>query len=90
MPVRIFDTAGMRKKAKVQDKLEKLSVGDGLRAVKFAEVVVVLLDAGASSAVFIRSPFPLSFWCAFIFCRPQPHPSFLERIDLLQRRPCAI
>jgi len=44
-PVRIFDTAGMRRKAKVQEKLEKLSVGDGLRAVKFAEVVVVLLDA---------------------------------------------
>lgn len=42
---RIFDTAGMRKKAKVQQKLEKLSVSDGLRAVKFAEVVVVLLDA---------------------------------------------
>ncbi|WP_210877243.1 ribosome biogenesis GTPase Der [Roseovarius autotrophicus] len=45
LPMRIFDTAGMRKKAKVQDKLEKLSVSDGLRAVKFAEVVVVLLDA---------------------------------------------
>lgn len=44
VPMRIFDTAGMRKKAKVQDKLEKLSVTDGLRAVKFAEVVVVLLD----------------------------------------------
>ena len=44
-PTRIFDTAGMRKKAKVRDKLEKLSVADGLRAVKFAEVVVVLLDA---------------------------------------------
>ena len=44
VPFRIFDTAGMRKKAKVQDKLEKLSVSDGLRAVKFAEVVVVLLD----------------------------------------------
>ncbi|MBU2865428.1 ribosome biogenesis GTPase Der [Pacificibacter marinus] len=43
-PVRVFDTAGMRKKAKVQEKLEKLSVSDGLRAVKFAEVVVVLLD----------------------------------------------
>lgn len=42
--MRIFDTAGMRKKAKVQEKLEKLSVSDGLRAVKFAEVVVVLLD----------------------------------------------
>lgn len=46
LPVRIFDTAGMRKKAKVQEKLEKLSVSDGLRAVKFAEVVIVLLDAG--------------------------------------------
>ncbi len=42
--MRIFDTAGMRKKARVQEKLEKLSVADGLRAVKFAEVVVVLLD----------------------------------------------
>jgi len=45
VPVRIFDTAGMRKRAKVQEKLEKLSVSDGLRAVKFAEVVIVLLDA---------------------------------------------
>ena len=44
-PTRLFDTAGMRKKAKVQEKLEKLSVSDGLRAVKFAEVVVLLLDA---------------------------------------------
>ena len=44
-PIRLFDTAGMRKRAKVQEKLEKLSVSDGLRAVKFAEVVVVLLDA---------------------------------------------
>ncbi|MCO6382567.1 ribosome biogenesis GTPase Der [Oceanicola sp. 502str15] len=45
VPTRMFDTAGMRKRAKVQEKLEKLSVSDGLRAVKFAEVVVVLLDA---------------------------------------------
>ncbi|MFN3823524.1 MAG: ribosome biogenesis GTPase Der [Pseudorhodobacter sp.] len=43
-PIRIFDTAGMRKKARISDKLEKLSVADGLRAVRFAEVVVVLLD----------------------------------------------
>lgn len=43
-PMRIFDTAGMRKKAKISDKLEKMSVSDGLRAVRFAEVVVVLLD----------------------------------------------
>jgi GTP-binding protein len=43
-PMRIFDTAGMRKKARVTEKLEKLSVADGLRAVRFAEVVVVLLD----------------------------------------------
>ncbi|GIT92484.1 GTPase Der [Jannaschia pagri] len=45
VPTRLFDTAGMRKRAKVTEKLEKLSVSDGLRAVKFAEVVVVLLDA---------------------------------------------
>jgi len=43
--VRLIDTAGMRKRAKVQDKLEKLSVQDGRRAVDFAEVVVLLLDA---------------------------------------------
>ncbi|MDF3607772.1 ribosome biogenesis GTPase Der [Paracoccus sp. DMF-8] len=43
-PIRVFDTAGMRKKARVTDKVEKLSVADGLRAVRFAEVVVVLLD----------------------------------------------
>lgn len=43
-PMRVWDTAGMRKKARVNDKLEKLSVADGLRAVRFAEVVVVLLD----------------------------------------------
>ena len=47
-PVRLFDTAGMRKKAKVQEKLEKLSVTDGLRAVKFAEVVIVLFDVDSS------------------------------------------
>ena len=41
-PMRIWDTAGMRKRGKVNDKLEKLSVADGLRAVRFAEVVVVL------------------------------------------------
>lgn len=45
--MRIFDTAGMRKKARVQEKLEKLSVSDGLRAVKFAEVVVLVIDAEA-------------------------------------------
>ena len=43
--IRLIDTAGMRKKAKVQDKLEKLSVADARRAVDFAEVVVLLLDA---------------------------------------------
>ncbi|WP_188238067.1 ribosome biogenesis GTPase Der [Sphingopyxis sp. LK2115] len=43
--IQLFDTAGMRKRAKVQDKLEKLSVADALHAVDFAEVVVLLLDA---------------------------------------------
>ncbi|MCI4664335.1 MAG: ribosome biogenesis GTPase Der [Neomegalonema sp.] len=41
---KIYDTAGMRKRAKVQDKVEKLSVDDALRAIRFAEVVVVLSD----------------------------------------------
>ncbi|MEM8649289.1 MAG: ribosome biogenesis GTPase Der [Pseudomonadota bacterium] len=42
--IRLHDTAGMRKKARVQEKLEKLSVSDGLRAVQFAEVVIVVID----------------------------------------------
>ena len=44
-PVTLWDTAGVRRKARVTEKLEKLSVADGLRAVKFAEVVVLLIDA---------------------------------------------
>ena len=44
-PIKLFDTAGMRKKAKVQSKLEKLSVGDSLRAIQFAEVVVLMTEA---------------------------------------------
>ncbi|MCB2056760.1 MAG: ribosome biogenesis GTPase Der [Novosphingobium sp.] len=44
-PVRLIDTAGMRKKAQVTDKLEKLAVADARHAVDFAEVVVLLLDA---------------------------------------------
>ncbi|MCB1468235.1 MAG: ribosome biogenesis GTPase Der [Rhizobiaceae bacterium] len=43
--MRLFDTAGMRRKSRVQEKLEKLSVSDGLRAIRFAEVVVIVLDA---------------------------------------------
>ena len=43
--VKLVDTAGLRKRAKVEDKLEKLSVMDTRRAIDMAEVVVVLLDA---------------------------------------------
>ncbi len=43
--MKIFDTAGLRKRARVDDKLEKLAAADALRAAKFAEVVIVLLDA---------------------------------------------
>ncbi len=43
--VRLIDTAGMRRRSKVVDKLEKLAVADGLAAVDYAEVVVLLLDA---------------------------------------------
>ncbi|MBS0254616.1 MAG: ribosome biogenesis GTPase Der [Proteobacteria bacterium] len=44
-PVRLIDTAGMRKKALVTDKLERLAVADARHAIDFAEVVVLLLDA---------------------------------------------
>jgi GTP-binding protein len=44
--IRLIDTAGMRKKRNVTEKLEKLSVADARRAIDFAEVVVLLLDAG--------------------------------------------
>ncbi len=43
--IKLFDTAGMRRKAKIQNKLEKLSVQDGLRAIRFAEIVIIVLDA---------------------------------------------
>ncbi|MEO0878300.1 MAG: ribosome biogenesis GTPase Der [Pseudomonadota bacterium] len=46
-PVKLYDTAGMRKKSRVQSKLEKLSVADALRAIQFAEVVVLMIDAEA-------------------------------------------
>jgi GTPase len=41
---RLYDTAGIRRRSRVEEKLEKLSVADALNAVRFAEVVVVLLD----------------------------------------------
>lgn len=43
--IKLFDTAGLRRKARVQEKLEKLSVADALRAIRFAEVVIILFDA---------------------------------------------
>jgi len=43
--IKMFDTAGLRRRARVEDKLEKLAGADALRAAKFAEVVVLLLDA---------------------------------------------
>ncbi|CAN7357616.1 ribosome biogenesis GTPase Der [Rhizobium rhizogenes] len=43
--VKMFDTAGMRRKARVTEKLEKLSVADTLRAIRFAETVVIIFDA---------------------------------------------
>ncbi len=43
-PVRLFDTAGLRRKSRVQEKLEKLSVADTIRAIQFAEVVVLVID----------------------------------------------
>jgi GTP-binding protein len=41
---RVFDTAGLRRRSRIEEKLEKLSVADALRAVRFAEVVVLTMD----------------------------------------------
>lgn len=43
--LKLYDTAGLRRKSKVQNKLEKLSVGDTLRAIRFADIVVLMIDA---------------------------------------------
>ncbi|MFP6697258.1 MAG: ribosome biogenesis GTPase Der [Alphaproteobacteria bacterium] len=43
--VRLIDTAGLRKQARITEKLEKLSAGDAMRAMEYAQVVVLLLDA---------------------------------------------
>ena len=43
--VRVHDTAGLRRRSRVEEKLEKLSIADTLNAIRFAEVVVVLVDA---------------------------------------------
>ena len=45
---RVWDTAGLRKKARVQEKLDRLSSGDALRAIRFAEVVVVLMEEASA------------------------------------------
>jgi len=42
---RVFDTAGLRRRSRIEEKLEKLSVADALRAIRFAEVVVLMMDA---------------------------------------------
>jgi GTP-binding protein len=44
-PVRLFDTAGLRRKARITETAEKLSASDAVRAIRFAEVVVLLVDA---------------------------------------------
>jgi GTPase len=44
-PLLLFDTAGLRRKMKVEGRAEELSVGDALKAIRFAETVVLLLDA---------------------------------------------
>src|SRR6266700_2675487 len=43
---RIYDTAGLRRRSKIDEKLEKLSAADALRAIRFADVVILLLEAG--------------------------------------------
>ena len=53
-PIRLIDTAGMRRRARIEARLERLSVADTLRAVRFAETVILVLDAEAAA----RTPGP--------------------------------
>jgi GTP-binding protein len=43
--IELFDTAGMRRRARVNEKLEKLSVGDTLKAIRFADIVIVVMES---------------------------------------------
>ncbi len=45
--IKLIDTAGIRKKANVTQKLEKLSTLDSFRAIRFAQVVILLIDANS-------------------------------------------
>ena len=45
--LRLFDTAGLRRKSRVQERAEKLSTSDSIRAIRFAEVVILMIDAQA-------------------------------------------
>jgi GTP-binding protein len=41
----LVDTAGLRRRARVQDEIEKMSTGASINAMRFAEVVVLVIDA---------------------------------------------
>ncbi|HJU15600.1 MAG TPA: ribosome biogenesis GTPase Der [Stellaceae bacterium] len=44
-PIRLVDTAGLRRKPRIEEKPEKLSAADALRAIRFAAVVILVCDA---------------------------------------------
>ncbi len=44
-PIRLVDTAGLRRRPRVEGKIERLSVGDALRAIRFAETAILVVDA---------------------------------------------
>ena len=45
LPIKLYDTAGLRRRARVSKRAEKLSVADALRAIRFAEIVILVIDA---------------------------------------------
>jgi GTPase len=44
-PIELFDTAGLRRRPRIEDRMEKLSAGDALRAIRFAHCVILMIDA---------------------------------------------
>jgi GTPase len=94
-PYRLIDTAGMRRKAKVQAKLEKLSVADTLRAIRFADVCLLVMDAGEAfekqdlsiADLVIREGRALVFVLAKWDRVEDPRAHF-EEMKLVARRAC--
>ena len=88
-PVRLVDTAGLRRKARVQEQLEKLSTSDTIRAITFAEVVILVMDAANA---FETQDMQIADLCeregrALVYCRQPRRPAAGQLSPLSDQQP---